>query len=151
MKISPDDLKVIGPGIKLRQPSVSLSSVPRAAQRRSIQMKKFAILPMLGLGFATASSAAISMLHEEEMARDEETRIITHPIAGIENRFWFDYRIDVTEAQKELSSDLRRASDVEDLREAWEEYAHQLRGEREHYVEEMAERGYRLGRVIVVD
>ncbi len=114
-------------------------------------MKKLTALPMIALGIATAATAAVPMLHEEQMARDEEARIITFPIAGIENRFWFDYRIDVTEAQKELSSDLRRASDVEDLRDAWEEYAHELRGEREHYIKEMAERGHRLGRVIVVE
>ena len=49
----------------------------------------------------------------------------------------------MTEAQKELSSDLRRASDVEDLRDAWEEYAFELRHEREDYIHDMAERGYR--------
>lgn len=114
-------------------------------------MNKLTVLPMLALGLATAAAAAVPMLHEEQMARDEEARIISYPIAGIENHFWFDYRIDVTEAQKELTSDLRRASDVEDLRDAWEEYTHELRGEREHYVEEMAERGHRMGRVIVVE
>ncbi len=71
------------------------------------------------------------------------------PIAGIENGLWFDYRIDVTEAQKELSADLRRASDIEDLRDAWEEYARELRKERKRYVEQMAKRGYRIGTVTV--
>lgn len=114
-------------------------------------MYKLTALPIIALGLATAATAAVPMLHEEQMARNEEARIITQPIASIENRFWFDYRIDVTEAQKELTSDLRRASDVEDLRDAWEEYAHELRHERETYVKEMAERGYRIGRVIVVE
>ncbi len=114
-------------------------------------MKKLTTLSILTLGIATAATAAVPMLHEEQMARDEEARIITHPIAGIENRFWFDYRIDITEAQKELTSDLRRASDVEDQRDAWEEYARELSHERKHYIEEMAERGYRMGQVIVVD
>ena len=119
-------------------------------------MTKPAAIPFLALVLtgaigATAVSAAIPMLYEEQMARAEEALIITAPIAGIENRFWFDYRIDVTEAQKELSSDLRRASDLEDRRDAWEEYAHELKHERVHYIEEMAERGYRMGRVIIVD
>lgn len=114
-------------------------------------MTKLATLSILVLGVATAASAVLPMLHEEHVARAEEALIITTPIAGIENSLWFDYRIDVTEAQKELSSDLRRASDIEDSRDAWEEYAHELKHERVHYVEEMAERGYRMGRVIFVD
>lgn len=114
-------------------------------------MTKLATLPILALGLATAATAAVPMLQEEQVARAEEALIITAPIAGIENRFWFDYRIDVTEAQKELTSDLRRASDIEDRRDAWEEYAHELKHERFHYIEEMAERGYRMGQVIFVD
>ena len=89
------------------------------------------------------------MLYEESYARGEERLIINAPIAGIENRFWFDYRIDITEAQKELRSDLSRASDLEDMRDAWEEYGDELRKERIHYIEEMAERGYRYGTVTV--
>ncbi|SFP31651.1 hypothetical protein [Qipengyuania nanhaisediminis] len=114
-------------------------------------MIKFATIPCLALGLATAATAAMPMLHEEQLARAEEALIITSPIAGIENRFWFDYRIDVIEAQKELTSDLRRASDIEDQRDAWEEYAHELKHERVQYIEEMAERGYRAGRVYFVD
>lgn len=102
---------------------------------------------ILGLAISAAALSgaahATAILYEETMAREEEQRILTHPIAGIENSLWFDYRIDVTEAQKELSSDLRRASDVEDLRDAWEEYAFELRHEREDYVHDMAKRGYR--------
>ena len=114
-------------------------------------MKTLATLPLIALGLATAATAAIPTLHEEEYARAQESLIITTPIAGIENSFWFDYRIDITEAQEELTSDLRRASDVEDLRDAWEEYGHELKNEREHYIKEMAERGYRYGQVIVVE
>lgn len=113
-------------------------------------MNKFALPSILALGLATVTTAAVPMLHEEQLARAEEALIITSPIAGIENRFWFDYRIDVAEAQKELTSDLRRASDLEDQRDAWEEYAGELRHERIHY-EEMAERGFRMGTVIIID
>lgn len=98
---------------------------------------------------SVAVQAAAPMLFEEISARAEEKLIIQSPIAGIQNSLWFDYRIDVTEAQKELASDLRRASDVEDRRDAWEEYGVELRKERFHYIEEMAERGYRMGTVTV--
>lgn len=113
-------------------------------------MKSFKIAAVMTLGLlATAGQAAISGLIEEKVAHDEERLIINAPIAGIENRLWFDYRIDITEAQKELRSDLNRASDIEDERDAWEEYARELRKERIHYIEEMAERGYRSGTVTV--
>lgn len=101
------------------------------------------------LGLATAAATfsatahATAILYEESLAREEERRILMHPIAGIENSLWFDYRIDVAEAQKELSSDLRRASDLEDQRDAWEEYASELRHEREDYIHDMADHGYR--------
>lgn len=98
---------------------------------------------------AVSAQASIPMLHAEAMARAEEKLIINTPIAGIENRFWFDYRIDITEAQKELRSDLNRASDLEDMSDAWEEYADELRGEREHYIDEMEERGYRYVTVTI--
>ena len=98
---------------------------------------------------AAGAQATAPVLYEESYARAEEKLIINAPIAGIENRFWFDYRIDITEAQKELRSDLNRASDLEDVRDAWEEYGDELRKERIHYIEEMAERGYRYGTVTV--
>lgn len=106
--------------------------------------------PIIALAMlATAGQAAVADLYEERLAREEERLILTAPIAGIQNSLWFDYRIDITEAQKELSADLRRASDIEDLRDAWEEYARELRKERKHYIKEMAERGYRMGTVTV--
>lgn len=114
-------------------------------------MIKFVTTSIAVLGFAAAATTAVPMLQEEQVARTEEARIITLPIAGIENRLWFDYRINVTEAQKELGSDLRRATDIEDRRDAWEEYAVELKHERVHYIEEMAERGYRMGNAIIVD
>ena len=88
-------------------------------------------------------------LAEEQLARAEEARLLTAPIAGIENNLWFDYRLDITEAQKELASDLRRASDLEDRRDAWEEYARELKHEREDYIHDMAKRGYRQGTVYI--
>lgn len=115
-------------------------------------MKKIAMIAGLaGFTLANAAQAAAPVLFEEAYAREEEKRIITAPIAGIQNSLWFDYRIDVIEAQKELASDLRRASDIEDRRDAWEEYGDELAHERKTYVRKMAKRGFRMGTVIVED
>ena len=111
-------------------------------------MKSMILAPLAALGVAGAASAAVQTLYEEQMARDEEKLILTAPIAGIKNSRWFDYRGDVNEAQKELHSDLRGVSDVEDRRDAWEEYAQELKHERVDYIEDMAEKGYRQGYVI---
>jgi hypothetical protein len=114
------------------------------------EMKMTSTAALIAIATMTATAAAtVPMLDAEIMARAEEKRIINTPIAGIENRFWFDYRIDITEAQKELRSDLNRASDLEDLSDAWEEYANELKGEREDYIEEMEERGYRYVTVTI--
>lgn len=111
-------------------------------------MKTIAIATLAALGFASAAAAAVQTLYEEQLARDEEKLIIHAPIAGIKNSRWFDYRSDILEAQKELNSDLRSASDVEDRRDAWEEYAHELKHERVDYIEDMAEQGFRHGYVV---
>lgn len=114
-------------------------------------MKNLALIASLAILAATGSAAAATatVLHEEVYAREQERLIFTSPIAGIQNRLWFDYRIDVMEAQKELSSDLRRASDLEDRRDAWEEYGNELSKERKRYIEKMAKRGYRMGTVTI--
>ncbi len=114
-------------------------------------MLKLATLTMSIFGLATAASAAVPMLYEERFARNEESKIITSPIAGIQNSLWFDYRINVLESKKELSGDLRRATDIEDRRDAWEEYAVELKHERVHYTKKMAKKGYRMGNVTIVD
>ena len=99
---------------------------------------------------ATAASAVVTpTLYEEARARQEERLVIAQPIAGVENHLWFDYRINVEEARKELSSDLRHSTDTEDLRDAWDEYRVELSHERRHYIKEMGQRGYRYGIVTV--
>jgi hypothetical protein len=113
-------------------------------------MKTLSLVTLTSLGLAAAANAA-PMVYEEQIAHAEEALILTSPVAGIKNRLWFDYRNDVGEAQKELASDLRRASDLEDARDAWEEYAHELKHERIDYIEAMAKRGYRLGTVTIVN
>jgi len=113
-------------------------------------MRKFTMFACLtSTMFAVAAQAAVPVLAEEAYAREEERQIIAAPIAGIQNSLWFVYRIDVVEAQKELSHDLGRASDIEDRRDAWEEYADELAHGRKHYIEKMARRGFRMGTVIV--
>lgn len=106
-------------------------------------MRKIVLAALAATMGIAGTANAVEMLYEEAFAREEEKRILVQPIAGIENSLWFDYRINVVETQKELSSDLRRASDIEDLRDAWEEYAHELRHNREKYVRKMDKRGYR--------
>jgi hypothetical protein len=115
-------------------------------------MFKAIIFSALTLSCATGAVSAINsriVTDEERMAREEERQIIVSPIGGVENRFWFNYRANVNEARKELASDLRGASDTEDVREVWDEFRHELSHERTHYVREMAERGYRYGTVTV--
>ena len=111
-------------------------------------MKISTTAALIALGMAGTATAAIPILYEKQMARAEESRIIAAPIAGIANSRWYDYRNDIGEAKKELSSDLHRASDLEDTRDAWEEYADELKNERVEYVKYMAKRGHRYGSVI---
>ena len=80
---------------------------------------------------------------------EDTTEIRSEPIAGIYNAPWYAYLADVREAEQELGSDLRRATDAEDQRDAWEEYHHELVDADKDYVKEMRERGYRAGRVTV--
>lgn len=112
-------------------------------------MTKTFITALALAALAGTAQAAMPVLYEESLAQAEEKRIIQFPIAGIHNSLWYDYRINLTEAQKELASDLRGADDIEDRREAWEEYTHELAKGRRHYAEKMAKRGYRMGQVYV--
>lgn len=78
--------------------------------------------------------------------------IMTQPIAGKYNNYWYDYKSDVEEAESELRSDLRRANTAQDEREAWREYRRELADARKDYRQEMIEKGYlRRGRVEVLD
>ena len=60
------------------------------------------------------------------------------------NHFWLDYTTDISEARRELRSDLRRATDEEDRRDAYAEYRHELADAKKDYVKEMTERGFRV-------
>ncbi|MBT0669653.1 hypothetical protein HT136_14895 [Novosphingobium profundi] len=99
----------------------------------------------------TAAVAAINapVTAEQKMAQIEESYIIKAPIAGIQNSHWYDYRTNINETKKELASDLRRSSDLEDTRDAYGEYAHELKHERVTYVKYMEKKGYSVPRVYI--
>jgi hypothetical protein len=60
------------------------------------------------------------------------------------NIWWVDYQTDISEAKRELRSDLRRATDAEDRRDAYDEYHAEIADAQKDYVKEMRERGYRV-------
>lgn len=117
-------------------------------------MKTFAPFALLGAALVAPASAVVTTtapIFEQQQAKDEELRIFRAPIAGIRNSLWFDYRADLNEARKELANDLNGAGDMEDLRDAWDEYRGELSHERHHYVKVMAKRGYREPSVTLID
>ena len=60
------------------------------------------------------------------------------------NKWWVDYETDLSEARRELASDLRRATDAEDRRDAHREYRREIEDARYDYEKEMNERGYQV-------
>ena len=95
------------------------------------------------------SLAAMAVPAAAHAGNEEHPAIRSEPIAGVYNRFWYNYLSDVLEADKELKSDLRRATDEEDKRDAWKEYENELIDADKDYVEEMRDRNYRVGRVTI--
>lgn len=116
-------------------------------------IRVYAIAALGALATAGASAAVYTAqpTFEESEAHREEGRIFQRPIAGLANKFWYNYQADLNEARKELASDLGQASDLEDLRDSWEEYRGELIDGRADYVQQMAKRGYRVPSVEVVD
>jgi hypothetical protein len=109
-----------------------------------------AFAPVLGLSFGFfIAAAAPAYAHP---GPEHHADIMTQPIAGVRNNFWYDYKSDVEEAESELTSDLRRADTAQDRREAWAEYKQELRDARKDYRKEMVERGYvKRGEVTLID
>src|SRR3546814_17275011 len=83
-------------------------------------MKKGTTLAMLAALPATAAIAAVPY-HKMPPGFDAPP-IRAEPIAGIVNQYWYNYQADILEAEKELSSDLRHATDSEDRWDAWDEW-----------------------------
>lgn len=114
-------------------------------------MKRNTMLLAAALVAAPTAALALPMLYEQQLAQQEEARIIRSPIGGVQNSRWFDYRTNINETRKELASDLRHSTDTEDRRDAWDEYGTELRHERVGYVKAMAKKGYRVPQVYVGD
>ncbi|ASK87930.1 hypothetical protein [Sphingorhabdus sp. SMR4y] len=98
-------------------------------------------------GFAVIAIAASPLA--AHTGQDSHVEIRKEPIAGQYDKHWYNYLADVLEADKELKSDLRRATDAEDTRDAWEEYENELIDADKDYVEEMRDRNFRAGRVTI--
>ncbi|WP_052071840.1 hypothetical protein [Sphingopyxis sp. MWB1] len=110
-------------------------------------MKKWTALALL---FALPASAAVAAdMRYAPPAGFETPTIRDHPIAGVYNKYWYNYRADILEAEKELGSDLMRATDAEDRRDAWEEWAGEVVDADKDYVKKMRRKGYRGGRVTI--
>jgi hypothetical protein len=119
-----------------------------------IHSKMFAAAALLGSATLGLPVAAISqgpvVSYEEQLAKVEDQLAYQAPIAGVENDYWFNYQTDLAEARKELTKDLRHATDAEDNRDAWDEYRAELADARGDYAKEMAEKGYPVGEVRVL-
>ena len=80
----------------------------------------------------------------------DRTRIVVDgyraPVApnNYTNKWWIDFQTDISEARRELRSDLRRATDAEDRRDAYDEYHNEIADAKKDYTKEMRERGYRV-------
>jgi len=112
------------------------------------------------LAIAAAAGAALTapaLAHDRDYddpvvqaAQEADTTILIRgsqlPISpnNDSNKFWLDYTTDISEAARELKSDLARATDEEDRREARAEYVREVRDAQKDYAEEMSERGYRV-------
>ncbi|MDO9368070.1 MAG: hypothetical protein Q7T68_05820 [Sphingopyxis sp.] len=107
-------------------------------------MKKWTTLAIALALPATAAVAAVP--HSSQPPGFEAPHIRTSPIAGIVNQQWYNYKADILEAEKELTSDLRHSTDREDRWDAWET---EVIDADKDYVKEMRKKGYRSGRVTV--
>lgn len=105
--------------------------------------------------FAVAGAIPLAMMAMTAAAtppRDsgQAPVIRTEPVQGVYNQSWYNYVADINEAEKELTSDLKRATDREDRADALEEYDVELADADKDYVKEMRKRGYKVARVSVL-
>ncbi len=112
--------------------------------------------PKSAIALLSASGAlmigATATIASAHAGPERHKHIMTAPIAGKYNNYWYDYKSDVEEAESELRSDLRRADTAQDEREAWSEYRRELADAHKDYRQEMMEKGYlRRGQVEVLD
>ncbi|MEE4152710.1 MAG: hypothetical protein V2I27_00975 [Erythrobacter sp.] len=100
---------------------------------------------------ALAAATAITAIAAPAAAGDrpivvERDRGRALPVApnNYTNKWWIDYETDISEAKRELASDLRRATDREDRFDAREEYRREVADAQYDYRKEMFERGFRV-------
>ncbi|MDJ0978615.1 MAG: hypothetical protein QNI87_08765 [Erythrobacter sp.] len=99
------------------------------------------LVPLLA---ATALAVPVSAsAHDPEIIVDGKRGLEISP-NNESNPWWIDYQTDLSEAKRELRSDLRRATDYEDRVEAKAEYQREVADAKHDYRKEMAERGYRV-------
>ncbi len=110
-------------------------------------MKKWTLFAAALAIPTTAAMAAVP--YGSQPPGFERPHIRTAPIAGVGNQQWYNYKTDILEAEKELTSDLRRATDREDRWDAWDEWQNEVVDADKDYVKEMRKKGYRVGRVTV--
>jgi hypothetical protein len=105
---------------------------------------------MIGVALlALPVSVAATELRHTPPSGFDIPEIRERPIAGVYNKSWYNYRADILEAEKELESDLKRATDREDRFDAWDEWVTEVVDADKDYVKEMRKRGYRAGRVTI--
>ncbi|MEM6474961.1 MAG: hypothetical protein AAF687_02210 [Pseudomonadota bacterium] len=99
-------------------------------------------LILASLAVATATVAVTPLAAHDRIYVDGARA----PIApnNDSNKWYRDFRTDISEAKRELRSDLRRATDAEDRRDAYDEYHNEIADAKKDYRKEMAERGYRV-------
>jgi hypothetical protein len=107
-------------------------------------MKKWTVMAVF---LALPAGAAVAAVPYDAMPPGfDRPEIRTAPIAGIVNQYWYNYKADILEAEKELGSDLRHATDREDRWDAWDEWATEVVDADKDYVKELRKKGYRSGR-----
>ena len=109
-------------------------------------MKKWTTLALL---MALPASVSAAVPYGSMPPGFDAPHIRTAPIAGVINKSWYNYRADILEAEKELRSDLRHATDREDRWDAWDEWTVEVTDADKDYTKEMSKKGYRSGRVTV--
>ncbi len=94
-------------------------------------MKAIVALTIAGVALAAAPAASAGT----------RSAIRAGAIYSEHNPHYLDYQTDLSEARRELRSDLARANDHGDRLDAWAEYRREVADARHDFAKEMAERG----------
>ena len=101
----------------------------------------FARTMLLLTGAATLATPALARRHSGPAPLNDS------------NSYWLDYKTDISEAKRELASDLRHAHGEGDRAHAYAEYRHEIADARYDFNKAMARKGYTVstGTVTVED